>query len=151
MFESTGWLLEEPEVNDSSKFDMIFPTVVKPPSSASVPQSVEDIEVIWHWTLTLWRRKWTIVNAQCDAEKTECLRKSPPRTCTVTSGHLNAGFFAEYTGHLIPAPKGNKLKQSCGIPSNLLTTECLHFNFLMNVMLSLATESHFPAFICQKY
>ncbi|GLG93617.1 Cation-transporting ATPase [Gryllus bimaculatus] len=33
MFESTGWILEEPEVNDNSKFDMIFPTVVKPPNS----------------------------------------------------------------------------------------------------------------------
>jgi hypothetical protein len=48
MFESTGWLLEEPEVSDNSKFDMIFPTVVKPSSSASVSRSVEDIEVIWH-------------------------------------------------------------------------------------------------------
>jgi cation-transporting ATPase 13A3/4/5 len=49
MFESTGWLLEEPEVNDSSKFDMIFPTVVKPPNSTSVLQSVDenqdDVEV----------------------------------------------------------------------------------------------------------
>ena len=90
MFESTGWLLEEPEVNDNSKFDMIFPTVVKPPSSASVSQSVEDIEVIWHWTLTLWRRKSTVVSAQCDAEKTECPQKSAPRTCAVMSGHLNA-------------------------------------------------------------
>jgi cation-transporting ATPase 13A3/4/5 len=45
MFESTGWLLEEPEVSDSSKFDMIFPTVVKPPSSSSMLQNVDDIEV----------------------------------------------------------------------------------------------------------
>jgi cation-transporting ATPase 13A3/4/5 len=45
MFESTGWLLEEPEVNDTSKFDMIFPTVVRPPNSTSVLQGVDDIEV----------------------------------------------------------------------------------------------------------
>jgi hypothetical protein len=37
MFESTGWLLEE--------FDMIFPTVVRPPNSPSVLQGVDDIEV----------------------------------------------------------------------------------------------------------
>ncbi|XP_046388324.1 polyamine-transporting ATPase 13A3-like isoform X2 [Ischnura elegans] len=30
MFESTGWIIEEPEVDDTSKFDLIFPTVVKP-------------------------------------------------------------------------------------------------------------------------
>jgi hypothetical protein len=45
MFESTGWLLEEPEVSDTSKFDMIFPTVVRPPNSTSVLQGVDDIEV----------------------------------------------------------------------------------------------------------
>jgi hypothetical protein len=45
MFESTGWLLEEPEVNDTSKFDMIFPTVVRPPNSTSVLQGVDDMEV----------------------------------------------------------------------------------------------------------
>lgn len=45
MFESTGWLLEEPEVNDTSKFDMIFPTVVRPPNSTSVLQGVDNIEV----------------------------------------------------------------------------------------------------------
>ncbi|KAG8225089.1 hypothetical protein J437_LFUL000068 [Ladona fulva] len=30
MFESTGWVIEEPDVDDTSKFDLIFPTVVKP-------------------------------------------------------------------------------------------------------------------------
>nr|CAD7602595.1 unnamed protein product [Timema genevievae] len=33
MFQSTGWLLEEPEVNDNSKFEMIFPTIVRPPKT----------------------------------------------------------------------------------------------------------------------
>jgi cation-transporting ATPase 13A3/4/5 len=45
MFESAGWLLEEPEVNDTSKFDMIFPTVVRPPNSTSVLQAADGIEV----------------------------------------------------------------------------------------------------------
>ncbi|CAG2116635.1 unnamed protein product, partial [Medioppia subpectinata] len=30
MFESTKWTLEEPEVNDSNKFDLLAPTIVKP-------------------------------------------------------------------------------------------------------------------------
>lgn len=30
MFESTGWLLEEPDVSDDAKFDLISPTVVHP-------------------------------------------------------------------------------------------------------------------------
>lgn len=32
MFESTGWILEEPDVSDTSKFSMLFPTVVRPPN-----------------------------------------------------------------------------------------------------------------------
>jgi len=31
MFESTGWLLEEPAIDDSSKYDTMCPTVVQPP------------------------------------------------------------------------------------------------------------------------
>lgn len=41
MFESTKWILEEPEVDDNNKFDMIFPTVVKPPKTYS--HSTDDI------------------------------------------------------------------------------------------------------------
>lgn len=33
MFESTGWILEEPNVSDTSKFSMLFPTIVRPPNS----------------------------------------------------------------------------------------------------------------------
>lgn len=33
MFESTGWKLEEANVSDDTKYDLLFPTVVKPPSS----------------------------------------------------------------------------------------------------------------------
>jgi hypothetical protein len=29
MFESTQWTLEEPEVNDQTKYDLMMPTVVK--------------------------------------------------------------------------------------------------------------------------
>jgi hypothetical protein len=31
MFESTGWLLEEANVADNTKYDLLFPTYVKPP------------------------------------------------------------------------------------------------------------------------
>ncbi|XP_066996755.2 polyamine-transporting ATPase 13A3 [Anabrus simplex] len=45
MFESTGWILEEPEVNDNSKFDVIFPTVVKPPEQHSLNGVIIDYEL----------------------------------------------------------------------------------------------------------
>lgn len=31
MFEATGWILEEPDVDDENKFDLLAPTVVRPP------------------------------------------------------------------------------------------------------------------------
>lgn len=31
MFESTGWLLEEANVSDDTKYDLLFPTIVRPP------------------------------------------------------------------------------------------------------------------------
>lgn len=46
MFESTGWLLEEPEVSDAAKFDLISPTVVKPPSSdGRITEDPEEVNV----------------------------------------------------------------------------------------------------------
>lgn len=32
MFESTHWVLEEPNVSDDTKFDLVFPTIVRPPN-----------------------------------------------------------------------------------------------------------------------
>ncbi|CAK9833512.1 Polyamine-transporting ATPase 13A3 [Anthophora retusa] len=36
MFESTGWTLEEPDVSDTSKFSMLFPTIVRPPRGSKL-------------------------------------------------------------------------------------------------------------------
>ncbi|XP_058170497.1 polyamine-transporting ATPase 13A3 [Anopheles ziemanni] len=35
IFESTGWILEEANVSDETKYDMLFPTIVKPPRGDS--------------------------------------------------------------------------------------------------------------------
>ncbi|XP_012276995.1 probable cation-transporting ATPase 13A3 isoform X2 [Orussus abietinus] len=36
MFESTEWTLEEPDVSDTSKFSLLFPTVVRPPKGSKL-------------------------------------------------------------------------------------------------------------------
>lgn len=33
MFESTGWILEEPQIADTRKYDLLVPTIVKPPNN----------------------------------------------------------------------------------------------------------------------
>jgi hypothetical protein len=40
MFEATGWKLEEPEVADQEKYDLIVPTIVK---SADGPGRDEEV------------------------------------------------------------------------------------------------------------
>lgn len=43
MFESTAWILEEPEVSDETKFDLISPTVVR---STKIPsEEVSNIKL----------------------------------------------------------------------------------------------------------
>lgn len=32
MFESTGWLLEEPKTSEDNQFDLVMPVVVRPPN-----------------------------------------------------------------------------------------------------------------------
>lgn len=39
MFESTGWILEEPKVPDNTKFDLLVPTVVRPSNDDSAVSS----------------------------------------------------------------------------------------------------------------
>ncbi|OWR54665.1 putative cation-transporting ATPase 13A3 isoform 2 [Danaus plexippus plexippus] len=43
MFESTGWSLEEPEVAETNKFDVLTPTVVRPKGSANI--HVDDLHM----------------------------------------------------------------------------------------------------------
>lgn len=43
MFESTGWVLEEPDVPESSNYEILTPTIVKPKKTANI--DVDDIHV----------------------------------------------------------------------------------------------------------
>ncbi|CAL7933277.1 unnamed protein product [Xylocopa violacea] len=42
MFESTGWTLEEPDVSDTSKFSMLFPTIVRPPKGSRLLKKLSN-------------------------------------------------------------------------------------------------------------
>ncbi|XP_043505949.1 polyamine-transporting ATPase 13A3 isoform X1 [Polistes fuscatus] len=46
MFESTGWTLEEPDVSDTSKFSMLFPTIVRPPRGSKISKKgTNDVSI----------------------------------------------------------------------------------------------------------
>ena len=46
MFESTGWVLEEPDVEDTSKYDLLAPSVVKPPKNESFTENMNEVSEI---------------------------------------------------------------------------------------------------------
>lgn len=52
MFECTGWLLEEPNISENNKFDLISPTVVKP-AKDSLKHNGTEVNIILSKTLIL--------------------------------------------------------------------------------------------------
>ena len=46
MFESTGWILDESDTVQSNKFDLVAPTIVKPPKGNSFTQNMNEISEI---------------------------------------------------------------------------------------------------------
>uniref|UniRef100_A0A182PWE6 Cation-transporting ATPase n=1 Tax=Anopheles epiroticus TaxID=199890 RepID=A0A182PWE6_9DIPT len=47
IFESTGWILEEANVSDETKYDMLFPTIVKPPRGDSRDELNLELDVAY--------------------------------------------------------------------------------------------------------
>ncbi|XP_055531150.1 polyamine-transporting ATPase 13A3 [Wyeomyia smithii] len=47
IFESTGWILEEANVSDETKYDLLFPTIVKPPRGDSVNDTNLELDVTY--------------------------------------------------------------------------------------------------------
>jgi hypothetical protein len=78
MFEATGWKLEEPEVADQEKYDLIVPTIVKSPSGRGHDEEVsravamETLLATQQVFLVLcWRR-----NIPCTRMPHHCCRRS---------------------------------------------------------------------------
>lgn len=47
IFESTGWILEEANVSDETKYDLLFPTIVKPPRGDSKDDLNLELDVAY--------------------------------------------------------------------------------------------------------
>lgn len=43
MFESTGWIFEEPEMADTIKYDLLVPSTVKPPPNKNRVEVDENV------------------------------------------------------------------------------------------------------------
>lgn len=75
MFESTGWKLEEANVSDDTKYDLLFPTVVKPPTNTpiqrppsesqldnlDIPLSSHDIGIVREFSFTSSLQRMAVI------------------------------------------------------------------------------------------
>lgn len=49
MFESTNWILEEANISDDTKYDLLFPTIVRPPKRLSAAHQGKLIEFVYNF------------------------------------------------------------------------------------------------------
>lgn len=77
MFESTNWVLEEPEIDDNSKFDLIFPTVVRPPSKSSEMVSTE-IGIVRQFPFSSSLQRMSVITRLLGASKFAVYCKGSP-------------------------------------------------------------------------
>jgi hypothetical protein len=80
MFEATGWKLEEPEVADQEKYDLMVPTIVKSPAGRGHDEEVS--RAVAMETLFLCRR---------------CIVPSPHTQC-----HLRIPFHETHNAPQLP-------------------------------------------------
>jgi hypothetical protein len=57
------------------------------------------------YTLVLWLQKTTLINVQCDSEKTNHYLRLSAKNVLVMGNHLNLQTISQYTGHLVEVPE----------------------------------------------
>jgi cation-transporting ATPase 13A2 len=100
MFESTGWILEEPTVSDTSKYDLLVPTIVKENSFESENQA--EIGLIQQYQFSSTLQRMSVICRRLGSDYFEIFTKGSPemiislsRPETVPNGILDR--LKEYT------------------------------------------------------
>ncbi|KAG8035636.1 hypothetical protein G9C98_001064 [Cotesia typhae] len=76
MFESTGWVLEEPEISDTSKYDLLVPTVVKP--SAGNLNSISEIGIVQQYQFSSSLQRMSVISRVLGCDHFESYTKGSP-------------------------------------------------------------------------
>lgn len=94
MFESTGWKLEEANVSDDTKYDLLFPTVVKPaannpnlqlmvqnpsePHSETLDFSSHDIGIVREFSFTSSLQRMSVITRKISDKNFNVYSKGSP-------------------------------------------------------------------------
>ncbi|XP_034951559.1 probable cation-transporting ATPase 13A3 [Chelonus insularis] len=82
MFESTGWILEEPEVTDANKYDFMPPTIVKPPREGSMltenMNEIPEIGIIQQYQFSSSLQRMSVVVRVLGSDHFQAYTKGSP-------------------------------------------------------------------------
>ncbi|XP_014295273.1 polyamine-transporting ATPase 13A3 isoform X2 [Microplitis demolitor] len=82
MFESTGWILEEPEISDTSKYDLLAPTVVKPSDKNSMMtgnmNEISEIGIIEQYQFSSSLQRMSVIVRVLGSDHFESYTKGSP-------------------------------------------------------------------------
>ncbi|KAK3916023.1 putative cation-transporting ATPase 13A3 [Frankliniella fusca] len=83
MFESTGWELEEPDVPDTSKFDLLVPSLVRPPSASRQAPHEDvpyEIGLVHQYQFSSTLQRMSVVTRQLGVSDLVVYCKGSPET-----------------------------------------------------------------------
>ncbi|KZC11791.1 putative cation-transporting ATPase 13A3 [Dufourea novaeangliae] len=82
MFESTGWILEEPDVSNSNKYDLVAPTVVKPATTNAVadgdPNEVSEIGIVQQYQFSSSLQRMSVIVRTLGSDTYKAYTKGSP-------------------------------------------------------------------------
>lgn len=76
MFQSTKWILEEPDIADSTKYDLLVPTIVKPQPNNSLEST--EIGIIHQFQFSSTLQRMSVVIRNLSSESFELFCKGSP-------------------------------------------------------------------------
>ncbi|PNF39528.1 hypothetical protein B7P43_G11110 [Cryptotermes secundus] len=68
MFEATGWKLEEPEVADQEKYDLIVPTIVKSPAGRGHDELPSEIALVHQFQFSSTLQRMSVVTRELGSQ-----------------------------------------------------------------------------------
>lgn len=77
MFDATNWELEEPEINDTNKYDLLAPTIVKPINRTELNENVE-IGILRQFQFSSSLQRMSVITRKLEEQNYVVFTKGAP-------------------------------------------------------------------------
>ncbi|XP_055354336.1 polyamine-transporting ATPase 13A3-like [Paramacrobiotus metropolitanus] len=78
MFKATGWTLEEPHTEDTSKFDLLVPTLVKPRKRHAEEEEPDEVGIVREFPFTSSLQRMSVIVKQLHVQTFQYFCKGAP-------------------------------------------------------------------------